>query len=125
MMEELLKHGTPTVNQFKMLKKTIIHFINTINTTCNRSAEQCTNLLKNHLFFHLELYIEYYSPPKVFDSGPSESHHKMAIKAPSKTTQGRASLLEQTRNRIMQNKILDRVVNHFAKPESGSTRGEI
>ena len=47
----------------------------------------------------------------------------MAIKAPSKTTQGRALLLiEQTGNRIMQNKILDRVFNQFAKPRSVSTR---
>ena len=86
MMEEFLKHSTPTVNQLKMLKKTIIHFINTINNTYNRFSGQGTNLLKNHLFFHLELFIEYYGPPKGFDSGPSESHPKMSIKAPSKTT---------------------------------------
>ena len=49
----------------------------------------------------------------------------MEIKAPSKTTQGRASLLiEQTGKRIMQNKILERVVNHFAEPESLSNRGK-
>ena len=84
-LEEFLKYGTPTVNQLKMLKKTIIHFINTINTMRNRSAGQGTNLLKNHLFFHLELYIKYYGPPKGFDSGSSKSHHKMCIKAPSKT----------------------------------------
>ena len=47
----------------------------------------------------------------------------MAIKAPSKTTQERALLLiEQTGNRIMQNKILDRVVNQFGEHKSGSTR---
>ena len=41
----------------------------------------------------------------------------------TKTTQGRASLLiEQTGNRTMQNKILGRVVNNFAEPESGSKR---
>ena len=123
MMKEFLKHGTLAVNQSKMLKKTIIRFVNTVNTTCNRSAGQGTNLLvKNHLFFHLELYIEYYGPPKGFDSVPSESHHKMAIKAPSKTTQGRALLLiEQTGNIIMQNKILDRNVNQFGKEKIDST----
>ena len=96
-----------------MLKKTMLHFINTIKTTCNRSVGQGTNLLNNHLFFHLELYIEYYGPKIWFDSGPSESHHKMSIKALSKTTKGRALLvlIEQTSDRIMQNKILDRVVN--------------
>ena len=122
--EKFLKHGTPTVNQLKIIKKTIIHFIsNTINTTCNRLAGQGSNLLKNHLFFHLELYIKNYGPAEGFDSGPSESHHKMSIKASSKTTQGSALLLiEQTGDIIMQNKILDRVVNQFAKPNSGSTR---
>ena len=99
-----------------MLKKTVIHFINTINVACCRTAEQGTNLLKNHLFFHIEIYIEYYGPPKGFDPGPSESNHKMAVKAPSKTTQGSASLLtEQTGNGIMKNNHLNRVVNHFGK----------
>jgi len=119
MMEEFLKHGTPTVRQVKMLTKFIIHFINTINETCKRSAGEGTNLLKNHLFFHLSLYINYYGPPNGFDSGPSESHHKTEIKAPSKCTQRRASLLIiQTANRIMENKLLDRVAQQFSRKEN-------
>ena len=85
MMKDFLKHSTTTNNQLKMLKKAVIHFINTINETCNRTAGQGTNLLKNYLFFHLELYIEYYRPLKGFDLGRSESHYKIQIKEPSKT----------------------------------------
>ena len=71
-MEEFLKHGFFTKKELvQFLPKTIIHFINCINETCYREG-MGTRLIKNHLFFHIPLYIKYFGRPKNWDSAYSE-----------------------------------------------------
>ena len=112
-MEEFLKHGKMKYGELKHLDKTIVHFINCINSTCKRGG-MGTRLIKNHLYFHLKQYIEYWGPPKGFDSAPSESNHKTEIKAPSKNTQCNSqSLIEQTANRQTEYGQILRAMNHF------------
>eukprot|EP00536_Pseudo-nitzschia_multiseries_P011769 jgi/Psemu1/29889/gm1.29889_g len=97
-MEEFLKHGRMKYASLKNLPKTIVHFINCINSTCHRKG-MGTKLIKNHLYFHLPDYISLWGSPAGWDSAPNESHHKTEIKAPSKNTQGNAaSLISQTAN---------------------------
>ena len=66
-------------------------------------------LIKNHLFFHLQKYVEMFGPPAGWDSSCCEGHHKTDIKAPSKITQRHAStLIKQTCQRKMEQIWLDR-----------------
>eukprot|EP00536_Pseudo-nitzschia_multiseries_P006346 jgi/Psemu1/15033/gm1.15033_g len=85
LMEEFLKHGQMKYSSLKNLPKTVVHFINCINSTCHRKGME-TKLIKNHLYFHLTDYISLWGSPAGWDSGPNESHHETEIKAPSKNT---------------------------------------
>jgi hypothetical protein len=107
-MEEFLKKGRLKKNKLKALEKMIVHFINKINTNCQRGG-MGTRLIKNHLYFHLPDYIRMWGPPAGWDSAPNESHHKTQIKAPSKNTQKNArTLIQQIATRQNELRILRR-----------------
>jgi len=98
-MEEFWKKGKIMKRQLGSLKKMIDHFVTQINDNCNREG-MGTKLIKNHLFFHLPMYIKLWGPPTGWDSASSESHHKTEIKGPSKNTQNNAStIIEQVAKR--------------------------
>jgi hypothetical protein len=57
-------------------------------------------LVKNHLFFHLADHLRFWGPLSQMSSGPSKSHHKTEVKAPSMNTQRRPStFVQQTSKR--------------------------
>ena len=57
-------------------------------------------LVKNHLFFHLADCLCFWGPLSQMSFGPSESHHKTEVKAPSMNTQRRPStFVQQTSKR--------------------------
>jgi hypothetical protein len=113
-MEEFLKHGRITKDDLPKLKKMIDHFLRQINDNCKRSRGMGTNLLKNHLYFHIPKYMELWGPPAGWDSAPSESNHKTEIKAPSNNTQKNASsFIEQTGKRIIEKRIFERATFMF------------
>ena len=119
-MEEFLKHGKITKSDLTLLPKTMIYFINAINSTCKR-AGMGTQLIKNHLYFHIPKYIAMWGPPTGWDSAPSESHHKTEIKAPSKNTQRNAStLIYQTAVRQTEYRDLLRATTHYQMNNNGS-----
>ena len=108
-MEEFLKNSQIKKNELDRLPKMIDYYITQINENCKRDG-MGTKLVKNHLYFHLPQYIEYWGPPTGWDSSFSESHHKTEVKAPSKNTQQNAhTLIEQTMRRVLEKKILERV----------------
>ena len=87
----------------------IAYFISHINKNCHRDG-MGTKLVKNHLYYHLPKYIEYWGPPTGWDSSFNESHHKTEVKGPSKNTQQNArTLMEQTMRRRAEKDLLQRV----------------
>ena len=122
-MEEFLKHGRLTVKERGGLEKVVEHFIQTINETCLRSG-MGSRLIKNHLYFHLQKYIELWGPPNGWDSAPSEAHHKTEIKAPSKNTQCNAStLIEQTARRQSECMVLEMACSRYGLCERNKVVG--
>eukprot|EP00536_Pseudo-nitzschia_multiseries_P006937 jgi/Psemu1/16476/gm1.16476_g len=69
--------------------------------------EQQIEVIELILFFCLFEYMKLWGTPSGWDSAPSESHHKIEIKAPSKNTQGNAAtLINQTTNRQQERTII-------------------
>ena len=121
-MEEFLKHFQLKKSKLDRLPKMIAYYISHINENCKRNG-MGTKLVKNHLYFHLPKYIEYWGPPTGWDSSFSESHHKTEVKAPSKNTQQNAhTLIEQTMRRVQEKKLLERVSHPRFTESDGSTR---
>ena len=113
-MEEFLKHGRISPDDIPKLKKMIDHFLTEINENLKRKKGMGTNLIKNHLYFHVPKYIELWGPPAGWDSAPNESNHKTEIKAPSKNTQKNAStFIEQTGKRITEKRMIERATHMF------------
>ena len=113
-MEEFLKHGRITRDEIPKLKKMIDHFLTQINENLKRNKGMGTNLIKNHLYFHVPLYIKLWGPPAGWDSAPSESNHKTEIKAPSRNTQRNTStFIEQTGNQIIEKRLIERAIDMF------------
>ena len=113
-MEEFLKHFQLPKSHLNRLPTMIAYFIEHINRNCQRDG-MGTKLVKNHLYFHLPKYIDYWGPPTGWDSSFNESHHKTEIKAPSKNTQQNANtLIEQTLRRQAEKNLLERVVTASA-----------
>eukprot|EP00536_Pseudo-nitzschia_multiseries_P017257 jgi/Psemu1/50051/gm1.50051_g len=119
------KHGTDIIGDHCFVKKqieaiqlinipkTIMHFINCINSTCHRKG-MGTKLIKNHLYFHLTDYIPLWGSSADWDSAPNESPHKTEIKAPSKNTQGNtASLINQTTQLKSEKMMLSHATYHY------------
>ena len=66
-----------------------------------------TLLVKNHLFFHLFDYLKTWGPFNQMNSGPSESHHKTEVKAPSMNTQRRpATFIQQCTKRYSEVRVI-------------------
>ena len=106
-MEEFLKHSA-TKKTMKNLKKMVVHFMNNINENLPRSAGEGQKLIKNHMFFHLPECVELFGPPSGWDSSPSESNHKIDVKAPALRTQHNPSTLDnQTGYHYIQNRAID------------------
>jgi hypothetical protein len=64
-------------------------------------------LIKNHLYLHLRDYMKMWGPLRQMNSGPSESHHKTKVKAPSMNTQRRAgSFIQQTSQRYTELRVM-------------------
>ena len=101
---ELRVENVTKINNF------VITFMDTYKKTFKRGGNG-TCLIKNHLFFHLQKYIEMFGPPSGWDSCFPEEHHKKEIKAPSLLTQRNASsLVEQTCRRKMEHQALKRAL---------------
>ena len=115
MMEEFLKNFGLQKTKLCQFEKMISHFLGLINANCQREG-MGTNLIKNHLYFHLPRYIELWGPPTGWDSSFSESHHKTEVKAPSKNTQKNArTLIEQTARRQAELNLLRRARHGLEK----------
>ena len=71
-------------------------------------------LIKNHLFLHLHDHMVNWGPPRQWNSGPNESHHKTEVKAPSLNTQRRTdSFIQQTAGRCTELRLLRRACRNF------------
>ena len=117
LMEEFLKKCNMEKRNLKNLPKFVDNFINLINKNCKRGGNG-TNLIKNHLYYHLPMYINMWGPPSGWDSAPSESHHKYQIKAPSQNTQKRpATVIEQTARRSQERKSVQHAMRSIAGPD--------
>lgn len=93
--ESWLKKHTFSRKEIQGLKEGLDHYVETVAQSCQRTG-MGSKLIKNHLVFHIPKYIEMWGPPRGWDSGPSESHHKTEVKAPSKNTQRhKATFLKQ------------------------------
>eukprot|EP00536_Pseudo-nitzschia_multiseries_P010124 jgi/Psemu1/25075/gm1.25075_g len=93
-MEEFLKYAGTFDEVFKEdkkgvlnLDKMVVHFINCINDYLQQSKGEGSNLVKNHMYFHLSQYMRLFGPPTGWDSAASESNHKTQVKAPAERTQ--------------------------------------
>ena len=72
-------------------------------------------IFKNHLYFHLQDYIEFWDPPAGWDSLHWEIHHKSEIKAPSKSTQcNKSTCIHQTANRQLKYWLTDRTMADYS-----------
>ena len=108
-MEEFLKQGKITHGSVNGLTLLIDDFINKINKNCKRAEGNGTNLIKNHLYFHIVEYITMWGHPSGWDSSSSEGHHKTEIKAPARNTQQHSdTLIKQTCQRQTELRILRR-----------------
>ena len=95
-MEEWLKSGQHTYREITKVGEAMNGLMKIVKLTCQREG-MGTKLIKFHLLFHMQKYMEMYGPPKGWDSAPSETHHKTEVKAPAKNTQRRPTkLIEQT-----------------------------
>ena len=71
-------------------------------------------LVKNHLFFHLADYLKTWGPLRQMNSGPSESHHKTEVKAPSMNTQRRpATFIQQSSQRYSELRVIRKACQKF------------
>ena len=112
-MEEFLGSLDSTKNDYRNFPRMIVHFVNVLNRHCARSDGAGNKLIKIHLYFHLPKYIEMWGPPDGWDSSYCESNHKSEIKAPAQKTQMNTStLIEQTANRHMEYRLIDRLSDH-------------
>eukprot|EP00980_Cylindrotheca_fusiformis_P016094 scaffold4764_cov84-Cylindrotheca_fusiformis.AAC.4 len=89
-VEEWLKLESYTREEMKpkKIQAAFDHFITRYSEICDRDGSG-TKTLKTHLPLHMHQYIAMWGPPTGWDSGPSESHHKMQVKLPAKNTQRR------------------------------------
>jgi len=114
-MEEFLKNGSMKLKHVKLLPRIVANFLNEINTSCYRSKGMGQRLIKHHLYFHLQDYIELWGSPAGWDSSACEGHHKTEIKAPSKSTQcNKSTFIEQTAGRQLEYRLLDRMVTEYS-----------
>jgi hypothetical protein len=75
--------------------------------TATKRGGMGTLLVKNHLFFHLFDYLKAWGPLCQMNSGPSESHHKTEVKAPSMNTQRRpATFIQQVSTRYTEIRVM-------------------
>eukprot|EP00536_Pseudo-nitzschia_multiseries_P013877 jgi/Psemu1/36773/gm1.36773_g len=96
------------------LPKTIVHFINCINSTCHRKRDGNKTNQESPVLLSPTRYISSWGSPAGWDSAPNESHHKTEIKAPSKNTQGNAaSLINQTAQRKSEKMMLSQATYHY------------
>ena len=96
-MEEFLKHGEIKLSEMEGLKQMMRYFVKQIRKNVHQTEGMGNRLIKNHLYLHIPQYIELWGPATGWDSSPSESHHKMEIKGPSKNTQRNPhTLVKQT-----------------------------
>eukprot|EP00531_Pseudo-nitzschia_arenysensis_P000969 CAMPEP_0116116834 /NCGR_PEP_ID=MMETSP0329-20121206/1249_1 /TAXON_ID=697910 /ORGANISM="Pseudo-nitzschia arenysensis, Strain B593" /LENGTH=935 /DNA_ID=CAMNT_0003610355 /DNA_START=406 /DNA_END=3213 /DNA_ORIENTATION=+ len=122
-MEEFLKHGAMKRSHAKNLPAIVADFLNGVHLNCYREKHMGQRLIKYHLYFHLQQYIEMWGTPAGWDSAPSESHHKSEIKAPSQATQrNKAKFIQQTSKRHLEYRLLDRVVSQFSMEKESASR---
>ena len=74
-LEEWLKCGNITYGQHGLLPKVMNYFIERINL-CSQCEGMGTRLIKNHLYFHLHTYIDFWISPNEWNYAPNESHQK-------------------------------------------------
>jgi hypothetical protein len=97
--ESWLKKASFTVRELRGLKEGLGYYVQKVAEICQRGG-MGAKLIKNHLVLHLHHYVHLWGPPKGWDSGPSESHHKTEVKAPSKNTQrNKATFIQQVATR--------------------------
>ena len=109
--DEFLKNCDITKEELNNIQPLINHFIKGYSRAFPRDG-MGQNLIKNHLYFHLQKYMLMFGPPSGWDSAPCEGHHKTDIKAPSKNTQQNAStLIRQTCQRKLENASIDRLID--------------
>ena len=81
LLEKWLKCGNITYCQLALLPKAMNDFIERINLCCQHEGME-KKLKKNHLYFHLHTYIDFWGPPNGWNSAPNEFYHKSEVKAP-------------------------------------------
>lgn len=114
-MEEFLRNGSMKVRDVSKLPLIIANFLNEVNINCYKKDGMGQRIIKIHLYFHLQDYIELWGPPAGWDSSACEGHHKTEIKAPSKSTQcNKSTLIEQTANRQLEYRLIDRAITEYS-----------
>lgn len=114
--ESWLKKGKYQRKELLGLKEGLNDYVATIAATCQRGG-MGSKLIKNHLVLHLHQYVELWGPPNGWDSGPSESHHKTEVKAPSKNTcRHKATFIQQVASRYDELMVLRTAAREFDMP---------
>ena len=75
-------------------------FIKKVNLNGHREG-MGTKLIKNHLYFHMPLYIKLWGPPRGWDAASNESNTKTEVKQPASNTQKRCSSINLQTTKIL------------------------
>ena len=123
-MEEFLNIGSMKFKHVELTPRIVANFLNEVNINCYRTKGMGQRLIKNHLYFHLQEYVQLWGTPAAgWDSSPSEGHHKTEIKAPSKSTQcNKSTFISQTAGRQIEYRLIDRAVAEYSLDIMASTR---
>jgi hypothetical protein len=112
-LEEWMKKPSYTRADVRKVPDVISYVMGYVDATLKRGG-MGNLLIKNHLFLHLHDYMVKWGPPRQWNSGPNESHHKTEVKAPSKNTQRRIdSFIKQTAGRYTELRLLRQACRHF------------
>ena len=105
-LQQWMKKTSFTRNEVNRVPDTMAYIIRFQETVSKRGG-MGSLLVKNHLFFHLADYLRTWGPFRQMNSGPSESHHKTEVKAPSMNTQRRPStFIQQTCKRYTEVRVI-------------------
>jgi hypothetical protein len=105
-IQQWMKKPSITRSELRLVPDAMAYFI-TFQERVTIRGGMGSLLVKNHLFFHLFDYLKTWGPLGQMNSGPSESHHKTEVKAPSMNTQRRpATFIQQCSQRYTELRVI-------------------
>jgi hypothetical protein len=112
-LQQWMKKPSFTRAELKKIPEAMACVI-TFQESVTKRGGMGTLLVKNHLCFHLFDYLKAWGPLRQMNSGPSESHHKTEVKAPSMNTQRRpATFIQQVSTRYVEIRVMRKAFQHL------------